>query len=124
MADKKPPKLEDATEILDEVNLAELEGAPSQRADVHFRLERERIWLRVKMPGWLGGTTFELNSEAFYGSPQSAALTTLLLVGAGSLLAAAAYAIGIPAMTALIAGLGAPVGTFALVRVLSGRWTR
>jgi hypothetical protein len=39
---------------------AKLEGDPSQRADVLFGLKRERIWLKVKMPGWLGGATFEL----------------------------------------------------------------
>jgi hypothetical protein len=85
------------------------------------------VKVEAKMPGWLGGTTFKLTAHVHAGSPQSAGLTTLLLVGTACLLAGIAVAIGIPAMTALITGLCVPIGIYTLVQVFdfySGRRAR
>ena len=101
---------------------------PTGRAVVHRSLRQfEMVKVEAKMPGWLGGTTFKLTAHVHAGSPQSTGLTTLLLIGAASLLAGVAVAIGIPAMTALITGLCVPVGTYALIRffdVISNRKAR
>jgi hypothetical protein len=117
-----PAGLERDPTILRKTDLTKLEGYPTERADVDFK--RERIWLKGKMPGWLGGSSFELSSEFIADSPLGTAMTTLSLVGTGCLLAGVAYAIGVPGIAALIVGLCAPIGIFTLVRVLSRRWTR
>jgi hypothetical protein len=117
-----PAKWKGDPKSLKETDLTKLEGDPTEQAEVHFK--RERIWLKGKMPGWLGGSSFELSSEVFPDSPLGTAMTALFLMGVGCLLAGVAYAIGVPGIVALIVGLCAPIGTFALVRALFGRWTR
>jgi hypothetical protein len=101
-----------------------VKGDPSKRANVHFQLKRERVWLKIKIPGWLGGTKFELNSEVFSESALSTAMTTSSLVGAGCLLAGVAFAIGVPGVTALIVGVCTPIAIYTLIRLMSGRETR
>lgn len=117
-----PARLESDSPVDKETDLAEEEGVPTERSDVDLRLEK--IWLQIKMPGWLGGTTFELNSEVFTDSALGTATATLLLVGAGCLVTGIVHVIGVPVIAAVIVGLCVPIGTFALVRILSGRRTR
>jgi hypothetical protein len=105
--------------IVKHSDLTLTEGDPTERAAVHIQLEK--IGLKGKLPG---GNAFELKGSALPGSPQNTAITTFLLLIAGCLVAGTASWIGVPAITALITGLCAPVVTFALVRAISGRWAR
>lgn len=114
----------DLTRPKGEVDLTKLEGDPSERANVYFKLKPEKIRLKLKMPGWLGGISFELNSESFPGSNQNTGLTTLCVVGAGCVLAGVAFAIGLPAVAALTVGLVTPIAMFAVIRLMSGRRRR
>jgi hypothetical protein len=101
-----------------ETDLTKLEADPSSRATVHPKLEK------VKMGGKVpGGGTFTLVARVSPCSPLSAAMATLGLAIATCLVAGVAHAIGVPAMAAMITGLGASICIFVLVRVLSGRWT-
>jgi len=73
---------------------------------------------------WLGGLTLKVESQFHAGSPQGTAVATVLLCGAGALIAGVAFAIGVPAIPALTVGLCAPAATYVLIRLVSGRWTR
>lgn len=90
---------------------------PTRRATVHF----EKVKLRIKMPGWLGGATFDVTSQVLPGSPQNTAVTTLQLAIASSLIIGVVWLIGVPAMTALITGLCVPIGLYLLVHFTSGQ---
>lgn len=95
--------------------------APTDRAVFYSQLEK--VDLEVKT-GWLGGGTLKLAAQVHAGSPQSTAMTTFLLVASACITIGVASVIGAPAMAALIVGLCVPVGTYTLVRFISGRWTR
>ena len=101
---------------------------PTERAVVHQSLRQaDLVSWEVQLPGWLRGGTVKLTAEVHAGSALSASLTTLMLTGAICLLAGVAYALGVPAMTALIIGFGVSVGTYTLTRVIDnvrGRYAR
>ena len=101
-----------------ETDLTRLEGLPTSRADFSPLLEK------VTLRGTLLGNTVEVTGEHLPGSAQSTANTAFLLMFAACLVTSTAYLIGVPAITALIVGLCAPVGTFTLIDVIYGRWTK
>jgi hypothetical protein len=96
-------------------DLTELEADPSSRANAKL----EKVKVRGKMPG---GADVRLEARVSPCSPLNATMTTLGLAAATGLIAAVAHAIGVSPMWAMITGLGATIGIFVLVRVLSGRW--
>ena len=73
---------------------------------------------------WLGGLTVKMATEVHAGSPQGTAVTTVLLGGIGLAITGVAFGIGVAAIPALAVGLCAPVATYVLIRLVSGRWTR
>ncbi len=83
--------------------------APTGRADVHFQPEE------IQAEGSTGKLRFKLMAKIFAGSSQSTALATLELAGASCLITGVAAAIGVSALTALIAGLGATAGFCLLI---------
>jgi hypothetical protein len=95
---------------------------PTGRAEALFQLGGEITELEGHFDGHRGGV--RLRSVSAPGSPQSIALTTLHLAVASCLIAGVAWAIGVPAMTALIAGLGAVIGMYVLVHLTAGRRAR
>jgi hypothetical protein len=98
---------------------------PTDRAAFYRKLKKaEMVTITVKMPGWLGGSTFTLTAQVHAGSPQSTALITLLLLATSCLIAGVAWGIGVPALIALIIGLCVPIVTYALVYAISGHWAR
>jgi hypothetical protein len=100
-------------------DLTQTEGDPTERAALYYTLETFELDAKL-----LGGNAIKLKGQALPGSPQSTANTTFLLVVGCCLVAGIAAAIGVPAMTALITGLCAPLFTYALVRVIPGRQGR
>jgi hypothetical protein len=92
--------------------------APTDRATLHYQLEKVTLKGRT---GWLGQADFELSDGSLPGSSRNKALTTLFLGLTVSLITWVAWGIGLPAMTALIAGFGGAVGIYLLVHVTSAR---
>jgi hypothetical protein len=84
----------------------------------HELIKVEEITLEAKLPGWLGGSFFKLTARVQQGSAQAAGLATLLLVAACSLLAGISFAIGVPALTAVIIGLCVSVGAYVIIRAI------
>lgn len=89
-------------------NLTESDGEPTDRADVDLRLESVDLQF---------GALIKMAAKVSQNSSLGAAITTLVLTVAGCLVVGVAAGIGASALTALIAGLSAPVGIFILVRV-------
>lgn len=95
---------------------------PTDRAILRYQLG-EDVTLKGHT-GWLGQADFELSAKSFPGSPNNKALTTLCLGLTVCLITGVAWGIGIPAMTALIAGLGGAITIFLLVHFTSGQRSR
>jgi hypothetical protein len=98
--------------VNDEEGIADLDltsEVPTSRATVRFE---------IKMPNILGGSTIKV----FAGGGIGPTLLQMGLVGLG--IAAVAWGIGIPALTALIVGLCAPAIYAILVRIISGSGTK
>ncbi len=96
-----------------ELDLAQ--EAPTGRAAVHFQAEE------IQAEGSTGRLRFKLMAKIFAGSSQSTALATLELAGASCLITGVAAAIGVPALTAMIAGLGATAGFYLLIHLTRER---
>jgi hypothetical protein len=94
---------------------------PTDRAVYRYQAETVKFKGHT---GWLGRADFELDASSLPGSSQSAALTTLYLAATAVLITGVASGIGIPAMTALITGLGATAGYYLLVHLTRGRQNR
>jgi hypothetical protein len=92
--------------------------APTDRAILRYQLEE--ITLKGHT-GWLGQAGFELSAGSLPGSSRNKALTALSLGLTVCLITGVAWAIGLPAMTALIAGFGGAIGIYLLVHVTSAR---
>jgi hypothetical protein len=79
---------------------------------------------KAELAGKARGLTFRIKTEVHAGSPQGIAVTTVLLGGIGLAITGVAFGIGVVAIPALAIGLCAPVATYVLIRLVSGRWTR
>jgi hypothetical protein len=97
------------TDLSDEVH--------TERAVYRYRLT-EKAMIKASKTG------FEVSAESSPGSSQNKALTTFYLVGAIGVMTGIAWAIGIPAIAALVTGLSATIGIYLLVHFTPGGQTR
>jgi hypothetical protein len=111
----------------DDVNDDE-NGEVIRRTDLSNEVHTERAVYRYQLTEKAtikaSKTGFELNAESSPGSSQNKALTTLYLTGAIGVITGIAWAIGIPAIAALVTGLSATIGIYLLIHFTSGGRTR
>lgn len=101
------------SKIAKETDLTKLEGDPTARANPSLR--RERCRFTLTMPSWLGGSTLQLDTRTFAGSPLTAAITTALLIATGCLVMGVAAAIGAPAWL-VVGALFVPAALYVVIR--------
>lgn len=87
-----------------------------KRTDLSNEVGTERGSVRFKF----GKADFEMRAESSPGTAQNKAQTTLYLAVAIGVIAAVAWAIGIPAVAAMVAGLAATITAYLLVHFTSG----
>lgn len=71
----------------------------------------------IKAKVAVGGISFRLKAYVGTGSPLSTTVAASVLVAVSCFVMGVASFIGVPALIALIAGLGAPAGTYLLIHV-------
>lgn len=92
----------------EQTDLTKLEGDPTENATVGVHLESADVTI--------GPDGLRATARSVEGSAQSAAVTTLILIGAAAVLIGTAAGIGLPHVGALIVGLSVPVGIYLLIR--------
>jgi hypothetical protein len=92
--------------------------APTDRANLRYQLED---FMLKGHTDWLGKADFELSAGSMPGSSRNKALTVLFLGFTVCLIAGVAWGIGLPALTALIAGFAGAIVLYLLVHVTSDR---
>jgi hypothetical protein len=73
----------------------------------------------IEITATAGNTGVGLKAHVGTGSPLSTTAAAFVLIAAGCLMMAVGSLIGVSALTALIAGLGAPAGAYLLIHATS-----